>query len=386
MLMRYCAMLAMLLLVPITGPTLSAADQAGASKELRLEVERLAVDYRIAIYSAYRTDRQQYDRCREAWAEVHSAWVASGQREADLTAMATWLRTSIDQAKARSGAAPPAAPAFGAVDLVSQVKGNTETDEVAVSVPTPSQRDRAHEMKSSSTQQTVMPRTFDERARRGSLDRWKETLAERNPPLRARALAPSRRQLDALDLAAPTSQQALHARRVLDHIAFRPQVVELSPTESGGPTSKPTREIAETGIDETRIVTTQPQARINIQELKARSAGYNLGIQGLQGRLQSQQNWSARELAALMIELEDLISRQEDLAPYHALVGNGELTALTSPELVLDRIQAELTATRERLDAGASGNDRRQHDLELLDLLQRRLKELSQEASTQSVN
>jgi hypothetical protein len=71
-------------------------------------IERLARSYRIATYNAYHGDRTEYDRRRQAWENVLSAWRLAGSRPEQRLALIGWLRS----AEETSGGELPETPQF----------------------------------------------------------------------------------------------------------------------------------------------------------------------------------------------------------------------------------------------------------------------------------
>lgn len=69
-------------------------------------IERLARAYRIATYNSYHGDRAEYDRRRQAWESVLSAWRLAGSRPDQRQTLIAWLRAASE------AGALPATPRF----------------------------------------------------------------------------------------------------------------------------------------------------------------------------------------------------------------------------------------------------------------------------------
>jgi len=69
-------------------------------------VEAAARDYRIEIYAAFRTQRDEYNRRRAAGDELLQAWIGAGQPIADAPAIRMWF----DEARRRSASGQPLPP------------------------------------------------------------------------------------------------------------------------------------------------------------------------------------------------------------------------------------------------------------------------------------
>ena len=321
----------------------AAADEAPAvadhAEQMRT-LESLARDYRIAVYSTFRTNRERFREHRAAWDNIYSAWQRAGSPPEQVPKLIEWLTTATRQVEQRGAPTPgPSSPA----------KART-----AVS----------HSLRNG---QSTVP-----------IGRDKEPVAERSPPLRPEASGPVLRSARKPELSLVPDNLAsrpvqLPKRHVLPNPEPRVPVSSLGPAAlAEEPSLLGPRWAA-------RDVEPKPatSARINIIELKARTEGYNLGIAAVRQRLAAETEWTARKLAQVLVELEDLISRREDLALYHPLVEGRGLKPLASSDGLLADLHALVVAAKKQLAGSRQLDDEdRNSERELLDAVEQQLEAL----------
>ncbi len=119
---------------------------------------------------------------------------------------------------------------------------------------------------------------------------------------------------------------------------------------------------------------------VNVGELAARIAGYNLDLRALETDLDESGTWDAARLAPMVDRLKILVVRRGDLDLFREAVPAGkrlDLARLDSPRTASAELGAKIAAARDRA-AGASftGTEaQRRKETDRLDQLSRRLAE-----------
>ena len=355
----------------------AAADEASAvadHAEPMRTLERAARDYRIAVYSAFRTDRERFEEYRIAWDNAYTAWQRAGSRPEEVPKLIEWLTTvtrQVEQRPSRPGLAPTYNGAKAPV--IREPKS-------AVENPRPGRKKLSAALQGSSPfakspsdispvlrdRQSAMPPSWD-----------KEPVAERNPPLRPQASGPALRTARKPDLGfVPDILASRPVRLPKGPIApnAHPTVPALAPGPAAS-AEKPSLLAGRAAVHADIEPQPATSARINIIELKARTEGYNLGIAAVRHRLASETEWTGRKLAQVLVELEDLISRREDLALYHPLVEGRGLKPLASSDGLLADLHAHVVAAKKQLASSQELNDEElDFERELLDVVEHRIR------------
>ena len=81
-----------------------------------------------------------------------------------------------------------------------------------------------------------------------------------------------------------------------------------------------------------RVSTGPAAARVNLNELAARVAGYNLALRGVEAELAAKGTWNADRLAPLAARLQFLASRRRDLELIRGLLPDAEQAVLVQAE------------------------------------------------------
>jgi hypothetical protein len=124
------------------------------------------------------------------------------------------------------------------------------------------------------------------------------------------------------------------------------------------------------------------RVEVNVGELAARVAGYNLSLRALEADLSGEAAWDAKRLQPLVCRLEILIIRQNDLNMFRDMLSEPDRALvgwLESPRGAISKVAECLFDARNRtLGADYSGNEaQRQAELLLLDALSRKVAEVA---------
>ncbi len=123
------------------------------------------------------------------------------------------------------------------------------------------------------------------------------------------------------------------------------------------------------------------EVEVNVEELKARVAGSNLGFRTLESELDEKDAWDAASLTPLMDRLKVLVSRHDDLALYCDLTPKAQRSSvgrLEAPQGVISQLAAKISEARKQAsgDEFSGSATERQAELDRLESLSRRLAEL----------
>ncbi len=123
------------------------------------------------------------------------------------------------------------------------------------------------------------------------------------------------------------------------------------------------------------VVSVVPTVRVNLDELSARIAGYNLMLRALEDELDGDGPWNAERLAPLVERLKILLIRRADLSVFLEIVPHNDRTRvgrLELPKSVVSRIGQRISDARTRAEGLDSPAERRA-ELQRLDELSRQL-------------
>ena len=116
------------------------------------------------------------------------------------------------------------------------------------------------------------------------------------------------------------------------------------------------------------VVSVVPTVRVNLDELSARIAGYNLALRALEDELDGDGPWNADQLTPLVERLKTLLSRRADLSVFLEMVPHNDharVGRLESPRSVVSGIGRRISDARTRAEQRA--------ELQRLDELSRQL-------------
>jgi hypothetical protein len=362
------AALVVLSAVAAAGQSTQSVDRPTDSQDLPEEIERLAREYRIQVYNAYRLDRSEYDRRRAAWDAVLLAWQESGRGSDDVILLERWLRNSTHYAAANPARPIAPAPRFGVAiqplvaDAPSPQPAAPGADSSPDSVPA---RD-APRLARSTPFGGLLPDWFQLPPRDGSgvdVPPPAPITEEIPPPPPALDPPPVERPIRPRPIeAAPFDLTPLpDAPRIeifdrnpppsYASSTFPPPSLPSStnptqtyPTPSFPPSAPseaaaggPRHPIAATELfgefvqaDVVRPGPDRPAVRVNLDELAARINGYNLALQAIDAELLRRVEYDATDVARILVRMEELLPNYENVSLYWNVVSERERTGLTS--------------------------------------------------------
>jgi len=112
-----------------TSSTWAQSDQSSADRQLDL----LAVEYRVAVYQRFHTDRAEYDLRRDLVRRLMDDWAGSPKTEEQRAAVAAWLRTAKETVTSESPTMPPELPDLP--EAVAKTSADAEAKTSSTSVP-----------------------------------------------------------------------------------------------------------------------------------------------------------------------------------------------------------------------------------------------------------
>jgi hypothetical protein len=325
------------LFAPSAGEARSMASQPEErlDPQVRQEILDLSQQYRTLTHAHFDADPTEYARRIAMWRQLIDRWQRSRTRIQHADRVVRWLRVAVRRTDDKQ--ALPELPDFGVL----------EPERFGVSLDKPHAADLLH------------PRTRP-------LERANLSSSTINSSL------PEVEQVDGPN-ALPLSPQAV----------TRPEE-SLTPQLASPP--RPVRAAVSTVAPvEPPPGTTQgmvSEARIELTELTARISGYNSALKRLVGQLQSDDIWSAEQLAEALHELNDLAAHKSQLTLYHDLISDDERLAVGEPAplgAAVSLLGAKIFATREAIANRAGGGAR---ELTSLDQLSRQLAKLASSGRT----
>ncbi|MFO0895858.1 MAG: hypothetical protein U0836_00395 [Pirellulales bacterium] len=392
-------------------------------------IERLARAYRIATYNTYHGDRAEYDRRRQAWENVLSAWRLTGSRPEQRQTLIAWLRAAgeagtlpetprfvgaaetaqakppavesvVDEQPERV-AAPRREPARAPEALAPSGPNQIARQPARIAAPGGSELAEqprptgSREPAASPRRSSPAPQAADAPARvtarrpvaapRPNVDKPSASSAPNNDAprtaRRARAGAPAK---SSPRIAAPAGP-ALGAHDV------RPEgrELELAPRREHAP--QPAR-VAEHGprrtqawelrisraaeheelatVDAETAQTAEDAVQINLSELSVRIGGFNFALAALESRLGDRGPWSADQLEPLVQQLDELNQLRSMLAEYRAVAAESEaaMRRLEPLEPVVTVVAARISKARADTVNRASAEAGPREEAELLRL------------------
>lgn len=424
----------------ITGRKLTAAGLtsivAKVEEHERGAVEHLARDYRIAVYQAFRTQRDEFERRMAAWRVVYQAWQSAGERGDEQRLLMQWLQGATARMRAGQLAKLPAIPKFGQPQQPAIAARPPATDAPPATIPrepaktpgaepalahvvrkpaivehkpsrtpaapraplqvtpqptpeaTPSTtqaapqvairtappRDPANSVPGVSPHHVMVPRAVEEPPVAPPLPTAPDpsvitqtpaATSPASPPRPTRPPVatnlPSTNPLPAARPNVPAPQVTAPAVPRSDApapVAAQPPQVARKPVEVAQAPVIPAPAVpaaapqGNAAANEGVLRNDSGTVRIDLSELAARVAGYNLALGSLAERLDDGKLWETDQLNPALDELSDLNRRGSDLKLYWYLVPPKErigLGEIDSPDAVLALLGSKIFASRNKL-------------------------------------
>ena len=326
---------------------------------------RLARQFRLTTYEAFRTDRPEFDRRMKGLKKVVAAWQAAGTRPEDRPQMIAWLESAGDRIGKDRLALLPAIPAFGAAASLARLPSAAKLADAHPPVAAAPREAPAAAARRVAAQPPAIPPAVIRRAASESPPR--QQRLETSLPDRA-AGADELETHPAFGARSPLAKPA--ARIDLASAASVPIAAPALPADppaakSSGKSASPARRSKP--LDGGSIAylsqANSDVAEVNVGELTARVAGFNRSTTALTNQLQGIANPNVDQLAAAVDQLTELATTRGDLALYCNLLGEherAEVGVLAPLETAVTMIASQVSRLRESLDdkhdraAGAS--------------------------------
>lgn len=292
-------------------------------------VDHLARQYRIEIYNTFRQQRSKYDERLIAWSRVERAWKKRGQLVDDRPEMIRWLDRAIAASRSGKVAALPSTPDFLARRSgrwADVLLGASPLDDLPARQPVP--EDIAAQTTHSLPRIALPAQTITPPIERSADRALLPEILHDDPPLRPQ-LPPAR----VVDSLVEADLQFAIARRTPAPPVAMP-ATDRSPVDHG-PVDPSTSE-----------------DRINLVEIEARAAGYDLALATLREKLERPGPWTADRLAPLIETLGELATRRSDLHLYRQLVPSvtsRQLSAMASPAATAALLARRIVEARSHL-------------------------------------
>ena len=289
--------------------------------------ERLARDYRIAIYNTFRTDREEFNHRRARWKLIDERWRKSEHTPERRTHLNQWLAEAIEVSQPESTTPLPPAPAW-----------YYEPDKMLA------QQDDSQQNEDDQADQADQADPFDESSP-GDLVDTTPLLDVRNS-----SDVPPRQPADTF-LTVPENTDSFAPVEISpadDKVLLGPSPVGVDPTTDRVPddfdsalsasvledlfkrgrSEQPNTTTAadDAPVDLTDLLEEEPterqpeQAVVNVDLLTARVAGHNLAVVGLSEELRERSRWTAASLAPQVNRLIELHERRKDLVVFVELL------------------------------------------------------------------
>lgn len=313
-------------------PTHSPASYPSAMAERPArQIDRLARDYRIAVYNTFRRQRGEFERRRAAASELVRGWKQNGRPADQAARLIDWLHDATAASTADSiGPLPPAPelqPTAGPSSGPRHAGGDSQRQpKLSVPVVTPGV--------------PVLER---------------ETSDLKDSPQRDADATSRRKSLVLRDVA-----------KLL--LGQRPAVRDVDDAPGDDRRAAPATSAPN-----------EPRVEINWDEVVARATGHNLLVAQLQDDvLRDGAAAGVSRLERMVTQLEQLATAVEDLQPYYGLAPESvrpQLPALVRPQLAATAIAKHLGDARRQSANTGGGSENRASHAERLDGLSRRLAE-----------
>ncbi len=370
---------------------------AGAADIEEQAIQRLARDYRLAVYAAFEHERHQYDMRMEGWHRVRAAWILAGRDPREHVQLIDWLIEASRRIEAGQFARLPARPQFGraVAPAVVTAPSNPLDPEAIVAeahaaiAPTalPTDNRLGNSLSSPAKVSPTAPSVAKPIARRRFEPPFLEPkqLADTEPLLADQLPVAPRPTVPAI---APAIRPAPIAQRGAGQGSCgagqgpcsAPCPSRCAPRHRGH--SYRARAPVLT-VDTVQRAAADPddEPTIDRSELRDRISGYRLSLSTLNGHLHDAGTTHAARLTPLVDELEELIVRRGDLMLYLKVIAGRDTLPekLDSPRAALSLLSAKISATRRHLeDQHDAALTARQHaDLAILDQLSQRIASLA---------
>jgi hypothetical protein len=340
---------------------------AEVDRQEQAAIKRLSRDFEIATSRTFHADRAQFEKWMNTWHAVQDRWDRAGRPWDHQPALIHWLQTAMAREQSigtRASKFTPDVPAVAKTLPAKKMPLPAPTDR------SPAPRAVVHEMRPTPT--VAKPRT-------GAIaigkqptppSTLKKPLSETHPmsaTFEAVALWRPHSAADTLGRAAVRKVAMPSPRQQAARIVVPPVTLETA-AKPGPSTSAKTAS------------TTGP--RVNLAELGARIAGYNLALTDLVSRLHDRQPWNAGQLDTAVDTLSDLAALHEDIELYWNLLPSDARERLRpvqplGPAIAL--VGAKTSAARVLLEQAASDDPAAGAPTERrrLDHVSRRLAELA---------
>jgi hypothetical protein len=302
----------------------------------QLAIQRLSRAYRMQVYQTYREQRGEFDRRQRAWREIEAAWIAAGGWPEDQPQLVEWLKSAIWASRPGTLAALPPVPPFRlAPPTKSPAPQIAKTPKPKPAAPPkPSPRDiRGDGPSAPSSVATIPPRV--------------------SPPF------------------IPREAPQADPRR---STAYSPSLSPPAAPSSNGRTPRRPASIPAPAAEPPNAGRPVAAVRLNIDEIAARVAGFNLALAALEQQLDQDGLVSHRRLAPLIDQLADLATRHGDIRPYYQYLSEGEARRLGELRSCVPAIR--LSAAKVHATQRAS-HDAPPQQRDEIDRLSRRLAEIA---------
>ncbi len=330
-------------------------------------IEKLSRDFEISTARTFHADPAQFEKWTATWHAVRDRWDQAGRPWDHQPALIQWLQSAMARQQtigARPSKPAPEAPAVAKTPPTKKLPSPASADQ------RPAPRAVVHEMRP--TPAIAKPRTGTIAIGKQPTppSTLKKPLSETHPmstTFEAVALWRPRNAADTIGRAAVRKVAMPSPRQQAAKIVVPPVTIETAAKPRPSTSAK-------------TASTTGP--KVDLAELGARIAGYNLALTDLVARLHDRQPWNARQLDAAVDTLSDLAALHEDLQLYWNLLPTETRARMRpvqplGPAIAL--VGAKTSAAREQLEQAVRDDEAPTNDAERRDLdhVSRRLAELA---------
>jgi hypothetical protein len=340
---------------------------AEVDQQEQMAIENLAREFEFSTARTFHADRAQFEKWMATWHAVLDRWDRAGRPWDHQPVLIRWLQTAMTREQTIS--AQILKPA-GETPAVAKTLPTKKLPSPASMEQRPAPRAVVHEMRPAPA--IAKPRSGAIAIAKQSTppSTLKKPLRETHPmstTFKAVALWRPHSGADTIGRAAVRKVAMPSPRQQAARIVVPPVTIDIA-TKPRSSTSAKTASTAGPKVD--------------LAELGARIAGYNLALTDLVSRLHDRQPWNAGQLDAAVDTLSDLAALREDLQLYWNLLPSdaharlrpvqplGPAIALVGAKTSAARVLLEQAASDDRA-AGAPAERRR------LDHVSRRLAELA---------
>lgn len=264
-------------------------------------------EYRIAVYRAYRLDRSEFDRRRQAANDAVAAWRTAGGNGDDLDELHRWL--SAATVAARRGHSAVAPPIFGEEHSADRSASPPDAAPIAPA-----------EVANS----PVSPPEFAQQTPSTNTDPSPSTPSA--PASLPRADAP------------------------LERTGGENPLVDDPARE---PTKEHSMEESHTSKAPSNDGSNMRPASVNLDELAARIRGWNLALTAMEDRIAANRNPSIADLSVCANQLEELLERRAAIKLYLSVLSPSQreqLGQLQSAKITLQKTLAQIESVRLRTE------------------------------------